>query len=65
MNWRKSSFSKPDGGDCLEVAADNIPGNGVPVRDSKRPQGPTLTIPTPSWTHFLTAIQAGTPPHHR
>ncbi|MFD8361732.1 DUF397 domain-containing protein, partial [Streptomyces hygroscopicus] len=36
--WRKSSYSNPDGGNCVEVA-DNLPGI-VPVRDSKNPDGP-------------------------
>ncbi|MEV5511157.1 DUF397 domain-containing protein [Streptomyces orinoci] len=63
MNWRKSTYSSNNGSECLEVA-DNIPGTDtIPIRDSKRPQGATLTIPTPSWTHFLTTIQAGEPPH--
>ncbi|MGD3112645.1 DUF397 domain-containing protein [Streptomyces sp. YGL11-2] len=39
--WFKSSYSS-NGGDCIEVAA-NIPGV-VPVRDSKHPRGPQLTL---------------------
>lgn len=35
--WRKSSYSGGGNGECLEVA-DGHP--VVPVRDSKRPQGP-------------------------
>ncbi|MEU0105245.1 DUF397 domain-containing protein [Streptomyces sp. NPDC006129] len=54
--WRKSSYS--DGGDnnCLEVA-DNCPGT-VPVRDSKRPQGPILVFGATSWTSFLADVRS-------
>ncbi|WP_318203869.1 DUF397 domain-containing protein [Streptomyces sp. SCL15-4] len=53
--WRKSSYSNGDGGNCVEVA-DNIPGL-VPVRDSKLPGGPTLTLPATAWTPFITALK--------
>ncbi|MFE7315161.1 DUF397 domain-containing protein [Streptomyces sp. NPDC057555] len=39
--WFKSSYSA-NGGQCIEVAA-NVPGI-VPVRDSKNPAGPQLTL---------------------
>ncbi|MZE77514.1 DUF397 domain-containing protein [Streptomyces xinghaiensis] len=58
--WRKSSYSNGDGGHCVEVA-DNIPG-AVPVRDSKLPDGPSLTIPADGWSAFVTAIRNGTIP---
>ncbi|MFI0780324.1 DUF397 domain-containing protein [Streptomyces sp. NPDC021212] len=49
--WRKSSYSNQEGGDCLEV------GDGVtavvPVRDSKRPDGPVLIFPAGSWAAFV------------
>ncbi|GGS11245.1 MULTISPECIES: DUF397 domain-containing protein [Streptomyces] len=54
--WRKSSYSNGDGGHCVEVA-DNIPGL-VPVRDSKRPDGPTLILPATAWTPFITALKS-------
>ncbi|MEU2181919.1 DUF397 domain-containing protein [Streptomyces thermolilacinus] len=40
--WRKSSYSNGTGGECLEVA-DDFPGV-LPVRDSKRPEGPVLVV---------------------
>ncbi|GAA0491533.1 DUF397 domain-containing protein [Streptomyces sp. NPDC046215] len=55
--WRKSTYSVGDE-ECLEIA-DNIPGNGVPVRDSKRPQGAALIIPAAAWTTFVTAVRSG------
>ncbi|MEU4469264.1 DUF397 domain-containing protein [Streptomyces sp. NPDC024017] len=52
--WRKSSYS--DGGqtNCVEVA-DNCPGT-VPVRDSKRPDGPILVFGAGPWASFLTHV---------
>lgn len=57
--WRKSSYSNGEGGACLEVQ-DGHP-TIVPVRDSKNPHGPTLTIPTPAWTTFLTTLTTNHP----
>ncbi|MQS08081.1 DUF397 domain-containing protein [Streptomyces alkaliphilus] len=47
--WRKSSHSGLNEA-CLEVA-DDVPGV-VPVRDSKRTDGPTLSIPRDAWHAF-------------
>ncbi|WP_225801063.1 DUF397 domain-containing protein [Streptomyces sp. NK15101] len=55
--WRKSSYSNTSGGDCVEVA-DNLPGL-VPVRDSKRPDGPVLVVPVAAWAPFVEAVKAG------
>jgi hypothetical protein len=53
--WRKSSYSNGAGGDCVEVA-DGHPAL-IPVRDSKRPHGPALLIPTAAWAAFLGQIK--------
>ncbi|AJT65385.1 hypothetical protein T261_3720 [Streptomyces lydicus] len=53
--WRKSSYSNPDGANCLEVR-DDLPGR-VPVRDSKDPHGPALLFPAASWSSFVTAVK--------
>ncbi|MGX4690063.1 DUF397 domain-containing protein [Streptomyces sp. JNUCC 63] len=53
--WRKSSYSNGDGGDCVEVA-DGLMGI-VPVRDSKLPRGPFLTVTAPTWASFVTALK--------
>jgi len=55
--WRKSSYSGSEGGSCLEVL-DGHP-TGVPVRDSKTPQGPALLLPPTGWTSFVTAVKDG------
>ncbi|MGW0282856.1 DUF397 domain-containing protein [Streptomyces sp. NPDC003236] len=54
--WRKSSYSNGDGGNCVEVA-NNIPGL-IPVRDSKRPDGPALLIGAAAWAPFVDALKS-------
>ncbi|MEW1656442.1 DUF397 domain-containing protein [Streptomyces sp. NPDC093707] len=53
--WRKSSYSNPNGGNCVEISED-FPGI-VPVRDSKNPDGPALVVPTASWTAFVQTLK--------
>lgn len=55
--WRKSSHSNDQGGSCLEVL-DNHPA-GVPVRDSKVPDGPALFFSAAPWSSFVTAVKNG------
>lgn len=50
--WRTSSYSAAHGG-CVEVAPTRA---RVLVRDSKNPEGPALTVPTPAWRTFLTTV---------
>ncbi|MCI3224538.1 DUF397 domain-containing protein [Streptomyces sp. NP-1717] len=52
--WRKSSYSNGDGGDCVEVA-DRYPGV-IPVRDSKTPTGPVLLLTPTAWTAFVRSV---------
>jgi hypothetical protein len=59
-DWHKSSYSGPNGGECVEVAT-NLPGV-IPVRDSKNPEGPALLFPVAAWTDFLTAVKSGSFP---
>jgi hypothetical protein len=58
--WRKSSYSGSEGGSCLEVLDDHPA--GVPVRDSKTPQGPALVFPPNGWTSFVAAVKNGSLP---
>ncbi|MEU7918973.1 DUF397 domain-containing protein [Micromonospora zamorensis] len=51
--WRKSTRSGDNNGNCVEVA-DNLPGL-VAVRDSKDPAGPALTFSPAAWTSFVRA----------
>ncbi|MFG1954425.1 DUF397 domain-containing protein [Micromonospora sp. NPDC048830] len=52
-NWRTSTRSGDNGGNCVEVA-DDLPGV-VAVRDSKDRSGPVLTFPPDSWAAFVRA----------
>ncbi|MEV4817614.1 DUF397 domain-containing protein [Micromonospora sp. WMMA1976] len=53
--WRKSTRSGSNGGDCVEVA-DNLPGL-VAVRDSKDPAGFALTFSPAAWARFVRATK--------
>ena len=56
-DWRKSSYSSANGGQCVEVAR-NLPGV-VAVRDSKDPDGPKLMFSRAVWRAFTAAVQDG------
>jgi Domain of unknown function (DUF397) len=57
--WHKSSYSD-NGGNCVEVAANLAARHAVvPVRDSKHPTGPVLTLPADAFTSFVTGIKDG------
>jgi len=55
--WRKSSRSGSNGGNCVEVAR-NLPGI-VAVRDSKDPDGPALAFSPGDWRAFTAGVKAG------
>jgi hypothetical protein len=57
--WYKSSHSGGDQGECLEVARGYV--GGVPVRDSKQPQGPALVFRARGWSAFVGAVKNGLP----
>ncbi|MEV6291104.1 DUF397 domain-containing protein [Streptomyces sp. NPDC051896] len=50
-NWRKSSYSGDQGGECIEVA--ELAEATVAVRDSKTPAGPILTLDPATFTTFV------------
>ncbi|MFD5753545.1 DUF397 domain-containing protein [Streptomyces sp. NPDC127033] len=55
--WFKSSYSE-NGGQCIEVATNlAAPHSIVPVRDSKTPHGPTLTLAPGAWAAFVGGVQ--------
>ncbi|MFB7552706.1 DUF397 domain-containing protein [Streptomyces sp. NPDC056154] len=57
MPWRRSSYSKSDGGACIEVDDDRAAVD--PVRDSKVPHGPNLSFAADRWSTFVTAVNNG------
>jgi hypothetical protein len=50
-NWRKSSYSGDQGGECIEVA--ELAEASVAIRDSKTPAGPILTLDPATFTTFV------------
>ncbi|GII77576.1 hypothetical protein Sru01_25580 [Sphaerisporangium rufum] len=55
--WRKSSYSGDEGGNCVEVAA-NVAGV-VGVRDSKVPGGAALAVAPEAWAAFVGGVKSG------
>ncbi|MFG2998779.1 DUF397 domain-containing protein [Streptomyces sp. NPDC048340] len=55
--WRKSSYSNPDGGQCVEVGDSAVA--VILVRDSKIPRGPLLRFPAGSWSAFVATVKDG------
>lgn len=51
--WRKSTYSGSNGGDCVEVAS----AGPVLVRDTKNPEGGTLTFTADAWQAFTGSIR--------
>ncbi|MEU4143881.1 DUF397 domain-containing protein [Streptomyces parvulus] len=52
IQWRKSSYSSDQGGNCVEVAALPTP-RTIAVRDSKAPSGPALTLAPDAFATFV------------
>jgi len=57
QDWRKSSYSGGQGGQCVEVAT-NLPGI-IAVRDSKDRSGPILAFSPAEWEAFTVGVRAG------
>lgn len=54
-NWRKSSYSSGQGGECVEVASS--PGH-VAVRDTKdNGNGPVLRVSSADWSLLMKSIR--------
>ncbi|MFI2234963.1 DUF397 domain-containing protein [Streptomyces chrestomyceticus] len=57
--WFKSSYSG-NGGSCVEWAPAQAAVTGmVPVRDSKDPSGPVISVPSRSFAEFIADIKGG------
>ncbi|WP_210586761.1 DUF397 domain-containing protein [Streptomyces sp. GESEQ-35] len=50
IQWRKSSYSGDQGGDCVEIA--EMPAT-IAVRDSKKTTGPVLTFRPAAFSTFV------------
>jgi Domain of unknown function (DUF397) len=53
-NWRKSTYSGGQGGECVEVAS--TPGR-VAVRDTTDRVGETLAFTPDAWAWFVTGLK--------
>ena len=53
MDWRKSSYSGANGGDCVEV----VSAEGVAVRDTTDREGVTLEFSTEAWKQFTRRLR--------
>ncbi|QPL93780.1 DUF397 domain-containing protein [Streptomyces clavuligerus] len=57
--WIKSSYSGPNGGDCVEWAPSYASTTGVvPVRDSKRADGPVLAVTAQAFAGLVALARA-------
>ena len=54
MDWRKSSYSGANGGQCVEVASAEI----VAVRDTTDREGVTLEFTAEAWQQFTRRLCA-------
>ncbi|WP_078658062.1 DUF397 domain-containing protein [Streptomyces rimosus] len=52
-SFRKSSYSNPEH-ECILIAT-NHP-HTITIRDSKRPDSPTLRVSATAWASFLTTL---------
>ncbi|MFG2571657.1 DUF397 domain-containing protein [Streptomyces sp. NPDC048481] len=52
IQWRKSSHSGDQGGECVEVAEIRSAAT-VAIRDSKSPAGPVLTVEPAVFSEFV------------
>jgi hypothetical protein len=53
MDWRKSSYSGADGGQCVEVAS----AEAVAVRDTTDREGVTLEFSAAAWRQFTLRLR--------
>ena len=51
-DWRKSTYSDANGGNCVEVAS----GTMILVRDTTDRGGVTLSVPADAWQRFTAAL---------
>jgi hypothetical protein len=57
LEWRKSSFSGGEGGDCVEVA--ETPDGGRYLRDTKDRSLPAHYFTSAEWVAFVKGVKGG------
>ncbi|MFD9717874.1 DUF397 domain-containing protein [Streptomyces sp. NPDC059076] len=59
LRWVKSSYSTVNGGACIEWSPSHASATGiVPVRDSKRPNGPVLMVSTNAFAGLISLARS-------
>jgi hypothetical protein len=53
-NWRKSTYSSGNGGECVELASGE---DAVLVRDTTDRGGAVLSIPAEAWERFTAGLK--------
>jgi hypothetical protein len=53
MEWRKSTYSSTDGGQCVEVGKDVV----ILIRDTTDRDGGTLAFSAETWQTFMTGLK--------
>lgn len=53
-DWRKSTYSGANGGNCVETASDN---GAILVRDTADRDGVTLSIAADAWQAFTDGLK--------
>ncbi|MBY6307175.1 DUF397 domain-containing protein [Streptomyces clavuligerus] len=57
--WIRSSYSGNNGGECVEWAPAHLAAHGlVPVRDSKRPDGPVLLLAPQAFAGLVELVRS-------
>ena len=54
MDWRKSSYSGANGGQCLEASSTR---GHVMIRDTANRDGATLTLTAQAWQKFTDSLK--------
>jgi hypothetical protein len=54
MDWRKSSYSSDNGGECVECGTN---AGAVLIRDTTNRAGVTLTVTATAWSTFTSALK--------
>jgi len=52
-NWRKSTYSDANGGDCIEVASTDV----IMIRDTVDRGGSILIVPAEVWQKFTMSLK--------
>ena len=55
-NWRKSTHSDANGGDCIEVASTDV----IMIRDTTNRGDVVMTVRAEAWQSFIASLKQAT-----